>query len=123
VLKIQHRAETLKIRAMLTHDLQSCFVDYSSSQFTVLTTHQQRTMVAIPAQILAMIVSPDDMMHQGLELGGFSERQIQNAGLALKYSRFKRHFGSHPVVCAQIWEDLLTTEIVEARILPTDDVE
>jgi hypothetical protein len=86
---------------------------------------EQRTMAAIPppAQILAMIVTPDEMMHKGLKLGGFNERQIKNAGLALKYTRFKSWFGSHPVVYAQIWEDLLTTEIVEARILPKHDVD
>jgi hypothetical protein len=76
-------------------------------------------MVAIPAQALARIVTPDDMMQKGLEHGGFSKRQINRAGLALKLDRFKSWFGSHPIVCAQIWEDLLTTEIVEARILPT----
>jgi hypothetical protein len=75
-------------------------------------------MAAIPppAHILARIVSPDDMMERGLELGGFSDRQINDAGLKLKYSRFKSWFGSHPVVYAQIWEDLLTTDIAEARI-------
>jgi hypothetical protein len=58
------------------------------------------TMAAIPppAHILAMIVTTDDMMHKGLKLGGFSERQIKNAGLALKYTRFKSWFGSHPDV-------------------------
>jgi hypothetical protein len=82
-------------------------------------------MAAIPppAHILARIVSPDDMMERGLELGGFSARQIEHAGLKLKYSRFKSWFGSQPVVYAQIWEDLLTTDIAEARILPKDDLD
>jgi hypothetical protein len=79
--------------------------------------------VAIPAQILAKIVTPDEMMQKGLDHGGFSKRQINSAGPALKLDRFKSWFGSHPIVCAQIWEDLLTTEIVEARILPTDDID
>jgi hypothetical protein len=93
----------------------------SISKFTLLQNVlvNKQTMVAnLSPQILAMILTPDYMMHRGLELGGFSARQIKKAGLALKYTRFKGHFGSHPVVCAQIWEDLLTTEIVEARILP-----
>ena len=30
--------------------------------------------------------------------------------------RFKSFYGSKPIVCAQIWEDLQTTDIVEARI-------
>jgi hypothetical protein len=31
-----------------------------------------------------------------------------------------RHFGSKPSVIAQIWEDLQTTLVVEARVLPED---
>ena len=84
---------------------------------------EQETMVAIPAQILAMIVTPDDMMQKGLEHWGLSKSQINSAGPALKLGRFKSWFGSHPIVCAQIWEDLLTTEIFEARILPTDNLD
>jgi hypothetical protein len=81
-------------------------------------------MVAVPPpHILARIVTPDDMMQIGLEHGGYSERQINRAGLPLRYNRFKSWFGSHPVVCAQIWEDLLTTDIIEARIRPTDDLD
>ena len=32
--------------------------------------------------------------------------------------RFKSHFGSSPVVCAAIWDDLISTYILEARVVP-----
>jgi hypothetical protein len=58
----------------------------------------------------------DDMMQKGLEHGGFRNVINSQQGPA-KLDRFKSWFGSDPIVRAQIWEDLLTTEIVEARIL------
>jgi hypothetical protein len=76
-----------------------------------------------PAQLLARIVTADEIMRQGLELAGFDHRRINSSGRVGNYRRFKAWYGSSPIVYAQIWEDLLTTEIAEARIRPKDDLD
>jgi hypothetical protein len=51
------------------------------------------------------------MMQKGLEHGGFSKRQINSVGPA-KLVEFN-HGSDHILLFAFIWEDLLTTGIVE----------
>jgi hypothetical protein len=79
-------------------------------------------MAAIPPLLAAMIVSPDDMMRKGLKHAGFDDRS-NKANRLHKYRRFKAWYGSDPIVYAQLWEDLVTTEIAEARIRPEDDLD
>jgi hypothetical protein len=65
---------------------------------------------------MVVILTPDEMMRKGLELCGFDERRQNKVCRAKNIRRFKAHYGSSPVVYAQIWEDLQTTRIRAARI-------
>jgi hypothetical protein len=75
-------------------------------------------LILPPAQELleARILSPVEMLHRGLGMAGFDEDRIARVENPLNQRRFRSWFGSNSNVCAQIWEDLLTTEIEEARI-------
>jgi hypothetical protein len=76
----------------------------------------------LPAPVLlAMIVTPDQTMARGLKFAGFDEGRVGRVGQALNERRFRSWYGSNPNVIARIWEDLLTTEIAEARIPPEAD--
>jgi ribosomal protein L20 len=66
---------------------------------------------------MVVALTADEMMRKGLELCGFDWRRQNKACRALNLRRFKAHFGSNPIVYAQIWEDLQTTGIREARTL------
>jgi hypothetical protein len=65
------------------------------------------------------LYTPDRMLEMGLELAGFdlSERQCR-VKRDTNVRRFKSHYGSSPLVCAAIWENLMITTIPEARISP-----
>ncbi len=65
---------------------------------------------------MVVILTADEMMRIGLEMCGFDGRRQNKACRALNLRRFKAHFGSNPIVYAQIWEDLQTTMIPKARI-------
>jgi hypothetical protein len=67
-------------------------------------------------ELLARILSPVEMLHRGLGMAGFDEGRIARVENPLNQRRFRSWFGSNSNVCAQIWEDLLTTEIEEAGI-------
>ena len=67
-------------------------------------------------QTIMAILTAIEFLQKGLELAGFSRRRQQRVCRATNLRRFKDHFGSLPVVYAQIWEDLQTTDIPEARI-------
>ena len=62
-----------------------------------------------------LIRTSREMMARGLELAGF-DPQRQSVRYRQNLERFKSFYGSKPIVCAQIWEDLQTTDIEEARI-------
>ena len=62
-----------------------------------------------------LVVTADEILRQGLRHGGFKKCRQSDANLR----RFKSFYGSHPVVYAQIFEDLQTTDIPEARIITT----
>jgi len=72
------------------------------------TTTRKATMV--------VIFTLDEILQKGLELCGFDRRRQSNVKRTTNLRRFKSHFGSNPIVYAQIWEDLQTTEIPEANI-------
>ena len=56
------------------------------------------------------------MLTQGLMLVGFENHRIQNVSRVVNLERFRAHYGSNPIVYAQIWEDLQTTAIPDAQI-------
>ena len=61
---------------------------------------------------MVVILTADEFMQKGLLLVGFDIRRQQNVQRKANMDRFKEHFGSDPVVCAQIWEDLQTSEFI-----------
>lgn len=65
-----------------------------------------------------MIFTVDQVMRIGLDWAGFDACRRERVIRATNIKRFQSHFGCSPLVCAVIWEDLLTTEIQEARINP-----
>jgi hypothetical protein len=66
---------------------------------------------------MVVILTGDEILARGLELAGFDRdrRQIR-VNREQNVSRFKSHYGSEPIVYAQIWEDLQTTTNLEACI-------
>jgi hypothetical protein len=56
------------------------------------------------------------MMRKGLELGGFERDRQRNVRRVQNLERFKTLYGSNPVVYSEIFEDLYTMQIAEARI-------
>ena len=69
---------------------------------------------------LVVILTANEIMKHGLQLVRYTRKRIKRAKTKRNIERFKGHFGSQPVVVAQIWEDLQTTQIVEAQVLPQD---
>lgn len=65
---------------------------------------------------MVVILTADEVLQQGLMLSGFQLHRILNVTRRTNVERFKSHYGSDPVVYAQIWEDLQFTTIPEARI-------
>ena len=59
---------------------------------------------------MVVILTADEILQKGLLLVGFSIRRQQNVQRKTNIARFKAHFGSDPVVYAQIWEDLHSSE-------------
>ena len=57
-----------------------------------------------------------EIMRLGLNWTGYDRYRQGRVQHATNIARFQSHYGSTPVVCAQIWEDLQTTEIPEARV-------
>lgn len=56
------------------------------------------------------------ILDRGLDLLGLDERfRVKNKS-STQVERFKKHYGPHPFHVARIWIDLLTTDIVEAKI-------
>jgi len=67
-----------------------------------------------------VICAPDEMLTEGLNCLGCDESNM-TARLSMQTmnDRFRGMYGSNPHVCAQIWEDLQTTMVQEARIDPS----
>lgn len=67
---------------------------------------------------MVLIVSADEMLRKGLQMGGFDDYRQQRVRRVQNLERFKGLYGSTPKVYSQIFEDLQTTEIAEARVDP-----
>ena len=65
---------------------------------------------------MAVVLTVDEFLQKGLDLVGYNDDQQQKVAQAANLMCFKAHHGSNPIVYAQIWEDLQTTNIPEARI-------
>ena len=67
----------------------------------------------------ADLLTVDDIQRVGLLLACFHVSRQQRVEQATNIRRFQSFYGSSPLVCSKIWEDLLTTDIPKARIAPT----
>jgi hypothetical protein len=65
--------------------------------------------------VLPVIYTADEILEKGLKIVGFPLRR-QQVNRMTQIERFVGHFGSKPVVYAEIWEALQTTAIEDARI-------
>lgn len=63
-------------------------------------------------------VKSDQILHQGLQLVGFTERQINGVKLQKNLSRFRTHYTNNPLVYAILFCILQTMDNEEANILP-----
>jgi hypothetical protein len=52
---------------------------------------------------------PDEILQEGLEIGGFNRQQQQRVKRNTNLRQFRAMYGSNPIVYAQIIEDLQTT--------------
>jgi DDE superfamily endonuclease len=63
-----------------------------------------------------LILTDDEVLAKGLELVGFDDERQAKSGQEANIELFKEHYGSMPFVCAQLWEDLQVTNIIDARV-------
>ena len=54
---------------------------------------------------MATIVTPDFVLETGLQAVGFDDNRRAKVNRSTNLSRFRSHFGSNPIVYAEIWED------------------
>jgi hypothetical protein len=66
------------------------------------------------------ILTPTDVMYRGLQYCGLEYGQQKAVTLRRKVEQFKAHYGSSPLVVANIWSDLCSTDIEEARFNEVD---
>jgi len=62
------------------------------------------------------IYTGNQVLQSGLEMVGFPLERQQRQKRASNIDDFEAHYGVHPVVIAQIWEDLQRTPIAAARL-------
>ena len=64
-----------------------------------------------------IIYTAEEIELAGLQVAGYTEGRINRVKKAeSNTARFKDRFGIHPLSVAALWEELLTTEINEARV-------
>ena len=65
---------------------------------------------------MVVILTTNEILRKGLKLVGFDWRSQQNVSRPINVRCFNVHYGSDPILYAQIWEDLQTTACPEACI-------
>ena len=68
-----------------------------------------------------MLLSPNDVLEKGLQYVGLSVALQRGLSHATKVEFFGCHFGSSPLVCADIWHGLQATDVPSARLSEKDD--
>jgi hypothetical protein len=63
-----------------------------------------------------LILTDDEVLGKGLAMVGYNEERQARVKRATNIDRFKDHYGSIPVVYAQLWEDLQMTNIAAAHV-------
>jgi len=66
--------------------------------------------------MVLFIYTPEQMLTRGLKLAGMGARRQARQCEEENIEDFKSIYGTHPIVLAQIWEDLQTTTNPDARI-------
>lgn len=69
---------------------------------------------------MPVVYSSDEILARGLSLVGLDLSCQRKVCRDTNLERFRSHYGSNPIIYAQIWEDLQTTPIDEARISGAD---
>ncbi len=69
---------------------------------------------------ITSIITSNEMLKVGLKTGGYTSRRLNRAKKATNIERFKSLYGSSPRVVALIWEDLQTTQVDNAHVVPKD---
>jgi hypothetical protein len=59
---------------------------------------------------MKVVLTADQIQRRGLDLAGFDRRRQSSISRRRKVKCFKAFYGSHPIVQAQIWEDLQKNE-------------
>jgi len=67
-----------------------------------------------------VVLTVEEILRKGLLLVNYSRKRIRKAKKKRNLERFRGHYGSDPIVIAQIWEDLQRTLIPEAHLPPDD---
>jgi hypothetical protein len=66
--------------------------------------------------MVLLSISAADILQLGLHAVGFSVQRQHKTRLVTNIMRFRASFGPSPETCSDIFTDLQTTQIVEARI-------
>ena len=66
-----------------------------------------------------MLYSPSQILCLGLDLLGIEEKRRLRCRRSMLMAWFKSHYGSSALVLCAVWEDLVTTDLPDARIDPT----
>ena len=73
----------------------------------------------LSADDLLEIYTMDEMLEIGLKLLRWEDYQLERVCRETRVTRYRGHFGANPGVCAQLWEDLQTTTLEDARVDPS----
>jgi hypothetical protein len=65
---------------------------------------------------MRLILSPDAMMARGLAYMGITLDKQARRSSKSNWDDFRCHYGASPMVLAEMWEDLCTTTIDEAKL-------
>jgi len=65
-----------------------------------------------------VILTEKEMLLEGLKIWHWTEDELKKGSRKLNNQRFRTEYGADPHVIAQIWEDLQTTNIVDAKLPP-----
>lgn len=72
----------------------------------------------LPEPQLKYILTDDEMLREGLFALGWNQTQLDRSKDKGNKEKFRAHFGANPHVIAQLWEDLVTTNVPKARVDP-----
>ena len=103
-----HTSTAPQLARFSWHDPCSRYVD---NEF-----HNSTFVSSILRLFWMALVTPDELFRRGLLLGGFNGACIDNVSRSTSLARFRSLYGSNPIVYAEIWQDLQTTDILDARI-------